>query len=121
MDGAASTPLCRASLRYGGERVSVPKHRVILPRLLRNDSQRRHTGSALVENVLFAMLFSASHPNHVPEERLWPVMHEHVLQAAEPLLAARADVVTQPHIVAEVAQSSGQVVLFTMQRLASVA
>ena len=50
------------------------------------------------------MFLSAAHSNHVSEECFRSVMHENVLKTTEALLTARADVVAEPHIVAEVAE-----------------
>jgi hypothetical protein len=52
------------------------------------------------------MFLSADDANHVPEECFRPVMHEHVFKAAEILLAACANEVAQPHVIAKIAEGS---------------
>jgi hypothetical protein len=48
------------------------------------------------------------------------MMHEHVLSPAKNLLAAGADIVSQPHVVSEVAERGREIVLFGMQRRATI-
>ena len=48
-------------------------------------------------------------------------MHENILKATEFLLTARADIVAEPHVIAEVAEGSREIVFLSMQGVATVA
>lgn len=67
------------------------------------------------------MFLSAAYPNHVSEECFRSLIHENVFKATEVLLTPRADVVAEPHIVADVTEGSRQIVFLWMQGLAAVA